>query len=150
ILWNRSPGLNITQDWFSVAQYVDVKTSHSGFEQVGIALGANFALTGYGDPERVGAIRVSSNVLPMFGAKAALGRLFVAEEDQPGRAQTAILTNGIWTRRYGSDPGILGRSIILNGQSIQVVGVLPADFSLPLEVLPTFTSTESAQIMLPL
>src|SRR4029077_13403153 len=72
ILWNRSPGLNITQDWFSTAQYFDIKTGHSGFEQVAIAIGGNFNLTGDGAPERISAIRISSNLLPMLGARAAL------------------------------------------------------------------------------
>src|SRR5690242_662153 len=90
ILWNRSPGLNITQDWFSTAQYFDIKSSHSGFEQLAIAIGGSFNLTGSGDPERVSAIRVSSNLLPLYGATAAQGRLFVAEEDAPGHAPTAI------------------------------------------------------------
>src|SRR5436190_1900220 len=62
ILWNRSPGLNITEDWFSTAQYFDIKTSHQGFDDLAIAIGANYNLTGRGgDPERVGVIRVSSN-----------------------------------------------------------------------------------------
>src|SRR5712692_8493003 len=59
ILWNRSPGLNIAQDWFSTAQYLDIKVGHQGFEQVAIAIGGNYTLTGDGDAERVGAIRVS-------------------------------------------------------------------------------------------
>ncbi|HYL77273.1 MAG TPA: ABC transporter permease, partial [Bryobacteraceae bacterium] len=150
ILWNRSPGLNITQDWFSTAQYFDIKTGHSGFEQVAIAIGGNFNLTGDGDPERVSAIRVSSNLLPMFGARASLGRLFVSEEDAPGRAATAILTYGMWARRYGSDPRMIGRSIAVNGLSYQVVGVLPQSFSLPLEVLPILGGTEQAEVILPL
>src|ERR1700745_1479748 len=58
ILWNRSPGLGITQDWFSTAQYFDIKNGHRGFEQVAIAIGGNFNLTGKGDPERVGTIKV--------------------------------------------------------------------------------------------
>src|SRR5262245_65743994 len=60
ILWNRSPGLGITEDWFSTAQYFDIKNSHTGFDQVAIAIGGNFNLTGEGEPERVGTIRVSS------------------------------------------------------------------------------------------
>src|SRR6266702_1946495 len=50
ILWNRSPGLNITQDWFSTAQYFDMKNGHHGFEQVAIAIGGNYNLTGHGEP----------------------------------------------------------------------------------------------------
>src|ERR1043165_7460095 len=67
ILWNRSPGLNIAEDWFSTAQYFDIRNSHSGFEQIAIAIGANYNLTGRGDPERIGVIRTSSNLLPMLG-----------------------------------------------------------------------------------
>ena len=89
ILWNRSPGLNIAQDWFSTAQYFDIKNAHRGFEQVGIAIGANYNLTGDGEPERIGVIRVSSNLLPMLGARAEHGRLFVPEEDAPGRSGSA-------------------------------------------------------------
>src|SRR5207244_11457082 len=59
ILWNRSPGLNISEDWFSTAQYHDIKAGHHGFEQIAIAIGGNYNLTGQGDPERVGVIRVT-------------------------------------------------------------------------------------------
>src|SRR5262244_2032768 len=100
ILWNTSPGLGITQDWFSTAQYFDIKTGHQGLEQVAIAIGGNYNLTGQGDPVRVGTIRVSSNLLPMLGQKAALGRLFVADEASPGHAAAAILSYGMWTRHY--------------------------------------------------
>jgi hypothetical protein len=65
ILWNRSPGLNIAEDWFSTAQYFDIKNGHKGFEDLAIAIGANYNLTGIGEPERVGVLRVSSNLLPM-------------------------------------------------------------------------------------
>ncbi|HEX7780507.1 MAG TPA: hypothetical protein VF424_14765, partial [Vicinamibacterales bacterium] len=57
LLWNRSPGLNIAEDWFSTAQYFDIKTSHSGFEELAIALGVNSNLFGDGEPARVGVIR---------------------------------------------------------------------------------------------
>src|SRR5215510_5780689 len=89
ILWNTSPGLGITQDWFSTAQYFDIKAGHHGFEQVAIAIGGNYNLTGQGDPERVGAIRVSSNLLSMLGAHPALGRLLTPDEDSPGRPSAA-------------------------------------------------------------
>jgi hypothetical protein len=98
ILWNRSPGLDITEDWFSTAQYFDIKNGHHGFEQVAIA-----------------AIRVSSNLLPMLGQQAALGRLFVADEDLPDRTSTAVLSYGTWARRFGSDPVVFGKDIMLKG-----------------------------------
>ena len=150
ILWNRSPGLGITQDWFSTAQYLDIKTGHHGFEQVAIAIGGNYNLTGDGDPERVGVIRVASNLLPMLGARPALGRLLTPDEDSPGHPSTAVLTDGMWARRFGRDPHIISRSIIINGQTYQIVGVLPQRFSLPQEVVPLLDGTEQAEIFLPL
>jgi predicted permease len=150
ILWNRSPGLNITQDWFSTAQYFDIKAEHHGFEQVAIAIGGNYNLTGQGDPERVGVIRVSSNLLPMLGARPALGRLLTPDEDSPGGRSTAILTDGMWSRRFGRDPHIIGKSVTINGQPYEIVGILPQNFSLPQEVLPLLDGTEQAEIFLPL
>src|SRR5262249_40095918 len=150
ILWNRSPGLNITQDWFSTAQYLDIKGGHSGFEQLAIAFGGNFNLTGRGDPERVGVTRVSSNLLPMLGAQPAAGRLPTPDEDAPGRPATAVLTFGLWARRFGRDPHVIGQSIILNGESYEVVGVLPERFAVSHEVLPLLDGTERSEIFLPL
>ena len=150
ILWNRSPGLNITEDWFSPAQYLDIKNGNHGFEQVAIAIGGNFNLTGEGEPERVGVTRVSSNLLPMLGVSAARGRLFAPEEDSPGTAATAVLTDGMWARRYGRDPKVLGKTITINGQPYEVVGILPQSFALPREVLPLLDGTEQTEIFLPL
>ena len=150
ILWNRSPGLNITEDWFSPAQYLDIKNGHHGFEQVAIAIGGNYNLTGEGAPERVGVTRVSSNLLPMLGVSAERGRLFVPGEDSPGAAATAVLTEGMWARRYGRDPEMIGKSITINGQPYEVVGILPQRFALPREVLPLLDGTEQADIFLPL
>ncbi len=150
ILWNRSPGLNITEDWFSTAQYFDIKNGHHGFEQVAIAIGGNYNLTGWGEPERVGTIRISSNLLSMLGQRAALGRLFVPDEDLPDRTATAVLSYGTWARRFGSDPGILGKKLMLNGVPYEIVGVMPRSFSLPREVMPTLDGAEQAEILLPL
>src|SRR5438093_10390740 len=120
ILWNRSPGLNIAEDWFSTAQYFDIKTGHHGFEQVAIAIGGNYNLTGDGgEPERIGVVRVSSTLLPMLGAQPALGRLFVSQEDVAGAPGSAVLAYGTWMRRYGGDAGVIGRTVILNGQTHQ-------------------------------
>ena len=150
ILWNRSPGLDITQDWFSTAQYFDIKSGHHGFEQVAIAIGGDYNLTGQGDPERVGVIRVSSNLLPMLGARPAFGRLLTPDEDSPGHPSTAILTDGMWARRFGRDPHMIGKSVIINGQPYEIVGILPQSFSLSQEVLPLLYGTEQADIFLPL
>ena len=150
ILWNRSPGLGIAEDWFSTAQYFDIREGHAGFEDVAIAIGANWNLTGDGEPERIGAIRMSSNLLPMLGVRPALGELFEPEDDRPGRTGKALLSHGTWMRRYGGDRTVLGRSLTLNGQPYVITGVLPASFDLPREVMPTLGGAEHSEIVLPL
>ena len=150
ILWNRSPGLDIEEDWFSTAQYFDIKTHHTGFEQLAIAFGSNLNLTGGGEPERVGVIRVSSNLLPMLGARPLHGQLFVPEDDAPGVARTAVLSHGFWMRRFGGDQGAIGTSIILNALSYQIAGVLPPGFRLPREVMPTLGVIDEGEIFVPL
>uniref|UniRef100_Q024U8 ABC transporter permease n=1 Tax=Solibacter usitatus (strain Ellin6076) TaxID=234267 RepID=Q024U8_SOLUE len=150
ILWNRSPGLNIAQDWFSTAQYLDIRNGHHGFEELALALGGNANLTGTGEPERVGVVRVSSGLLPMLGARTAMGRLFEAREDTELPAATAILSYGTWMRRYGGDARVLDRAITLDGRRYRVVGVMARGFALPHEVLPTLGGPEEPDILLPL
>jgi predicted permease len=150
ILWNTSPGLGITEDWFSTAQYADIKDGVRSFDDVGLAIGANANLTGDGEPERIGTIRVSSNVLGMLGARPLFGQTFTASDDRPGGTGKALLSYGTWQRRYGGDPAVVRRSLTLNGQIYEIVGVMPASFSLPRDVLPTLGVVEDAEILLPL
>ena len=150
ILWNRSPGLGITEDWFSTAQYFDIKTTTQLFEQVAVAIGNNANLTTDGPPERVGTIRVSSNLLPMLGVTPLHGRLFTADEDREGAPPTAILHYGTWTRRYAGDPSAIGRKLLLNGTSYEIVGIMPRSFSLRREVMPTLGVAADAEVLLPL
>ena len=150
ILWNRSPGLGITEDWFSTAQYFDIKNSHRGFEELAIAIGYVYNLTGDGEPQRIGTVRMSSNLLPMLGARPLLGRLFSEQEDRPGGPDSAILNYGTWIRRYGGDPRVLGRTLRLNDRPFQIVGVLEPSFALPREVMPTLGGAEDAEVVIPL
>ena len=150
ILWNTSPGLNITQDWFSTAQYFDIRDGHHGFEQVAIAIGGNYNLTGTGEPERIGTIQIGPGLLAILGAEPLSGRLFTSADNLPGAPLVAILNYGTWMRRFGGDPRAVGRSLTLNGKPYTVVGVLPRWFSLPQEVMPTLGRAEDAEILVPL
>jgi MacB-like periplasmic core domain len=80
---------------------------------------------------------VSSNLLPMLGQAAALGRVFAPDEDSPGKPATAVLSYGMWLRHFGGDPRMIGKSVTLSGVPYEVVGIMPRAFSLPREVLPT-------------
>ena len=143
-------GLGIAEDWFSTAQYFDIRHGQNAFSAVAIAIGTYATLTGRGEPERVGALRVSSNLLPMLGARPALGRFFVPEDDTPGRTGSAVLAHAAWVRRFGGDPAVIGRTLALNGEPYEIVGVLPSDFSLPRSVLPTLGVVENGDVFLPL
>ncbi len=90
--------------------------------------GDSMNLTGVDQAERLLCGNVTADFFPMLGVRAARGRLFLPEEEQPGSPSVAVLSDGLWHRRFGGDPGILGKTILLNRQGYEVVGVLPADF----------------------
>ena len=86
----------------------------------------------------------------MFGARPIQGRLFNPDDDRYGGPNVAILGYGIWARRYGLDPHMVGRHIIINTHQYEIIGVLPKSFSLPREVLPTLDSAENSDMFLPM
>ncbi len=86
------------------------------------------ALTGNGDPERLSNVPVSQNFFPLLGVQPQLGRLFSADECKWNGPKAVLLSHGLWERRFGSDPGIVGKPITLDDAAVTVVGVLPASF----------------------
>ncbi len=150
ILWSRSPGLNVPQDWFSPGQYLDIKTQNDVFDETSISIGGSFNLTGQGTPEHIDGARVSSSLFSLLEAGSLLGRVFLPEEDEPGKPQTVILSNGFWQRYFGADPEVIGRTLTLNGGDFTIVGVMPADFSLNKEVMPAVNGIQNADLLLPL
>jgi predicted permease len=103
------------------------------FSSLAIKKSIEYDLAGTGNqlPEVVGAEMASWNMLPLLGVKPALGRFFTAAEDQPGANATVVLTWGLWKRRYGGDPGIVGRTVLIDAKAYTVVGILPAWFRWP-------------------
>jgi putative ABC transport system permease protein len=92
---------------------------------------ASLTLTGDGDPQQLGAARVSANLFGVLGVRPALGRGFTSEEEQVGRDRVVVLADAFWRTRFGADPAVVGRTIMLNDTPMQVIGVLAPDFSLP-------------------
>ena len=150
ILWLRSPGVGISQDWPSPGEYMDIKSQNHVFEETSIAIGSRFNLTRLAQPERIEGLRASSSLLHMMGAQPLMGRIFLPEEDAPGKPATCVLSYGLWTRVFGADKQILGRSLTLNGQQYEVVGVLRPDFVLNNEVIPTVAGIDKVEILVPL
>ncbi len=150
ILWQRSPGLGVPQDWFSIGQYLDIRADNRVFDEVTAAIGASYNLTGQGTPERIDGVRVTSSFFRLFGASAMMGRVFAAAEDTPGQAPTVILAHGYWQRRFGSDPSVIGKTLSLNGNPYTIIGVMPATFLFDKEVMPAVNGIEHADLLLPL
>jgi len=150
ILWNRSPGLNVEQDWFSPGQYLDIRAENKVFENVAATIDSSFNLTGQGIPERVEGARVSSSLFPLLGTQPLMGRVFTPDEDEQGKATTAILSYGFWQRHFGGDPNVVGKTLSLNGNSVEIVGVMPRDFMLNKEVMPTVNKISNAEMLLSL
>jgi hypothetical protein len=86
------------------------------FESLGMIGGLTFNLTTGGEPERVAGARASASVFPMLGIAAQVGRTFLEAEDAPGRDRVAVIGDGLWTRRFHRDPGVIGRKILLDGR----------------------------------
>lgn len=149
-VWLHSPGIGILRDWPSPGQYIDIRNQNHSFEEMAIAQSRTSTLTGREQPERVDVLSAQSTLLTMFGAKPLLGRTFLPEEDVPGRPLTAVLSNGVWERLFNSDRGIVGKSIILNGKTYTVVGVLQRSFMLNAEVMPSEGPMDKVDIFLPL
>jgi predicted permease len=110
--------------------------------------GPGLNLSGGVTPEQVKAIHVSSDFFPVFDAGTLLGRVFGADEDRPGGPRLAVMSHGLWVRRFGGDPAVVGRTVVLDGEPYTVIGVLraafrsypPADLFLPLQADPASTN----------
>ena len=108
--------------------YFDWKAQNQTLEGMAASEFRAFNLTGDGEPERVISNGVEANYFSLIGVRPAAGRDFLAEEDAPGGAKSVVLSHGLWQSRYGADPGVLDKSILLNGEAYRVVGVMPAGF----------------------
>jgi putative ABC transport system permease protein len=113
----------------SVANFLDYREQNRDFAFMAAMNDRPFNLSGPGQPaERVRGLQVSADFFPLLGIQPFLGRMFTAEEDQPGRNNVAILDHGFWLRRFAGDTNIVGRVIRLDGESVTVAGVMPARF----------------------
>src|SRR6185437_1586452 len=115
-VWLHSPGIGILRDWPSPGQYIDIQNENHSFEQMALAQSRTFVLTGRDQPERIFGARTQSTLLEMLGAKPLLGRLLLPEEDKPGSPDVAVLTERVWKRHFNADPGIIGKTIVLNSK----------------------------------
>src|ERR1035438_9129172 len=133
VIWEKNPSQNRYRMFVAPANFLAWQKQGGAVEQMAALQEARLNLTGgpngHIDPEELKVERVSAGLFPLLGVEAAIGRTFRPDEDQPGRANFALLSHSLWQRRFAGDPGIAGKTIRLRDQPFIVVGVLPPAFA---------------------
>jgi putative ABC transport system permease protein len=130
-LWEKTPKEDFSKREFSYPDYQDYQQNNV-FEGLAAYTGGRVLLSGAGEPEFVGGPRVSANFFSVLGVDPIIGRTFQPGEDTPGGPKVTILDYGLWQRRFGGDPNVIGRALTINGESYTIVGVLPQSFQFAL------------------
>ena len=117
----------------SPLDYLDYRNQNKTFEQfaTSYSMALPATLTGGGDPERLQASIISGNYLETFGVAPALGRGFTLDNEKPGQDRVTILSHALWQKRFAGDPSIINKTIVLNGQATEVIGVMGEGVSFP-------------------
>lgn len=111
--------------------YFEWQSQNQSFQNIAAFSYNTYNLTGVDQAERLRGARVTEDFFALFGATAAQGRLLLPSDNQPGSPYVTVISYGLWQRRFGGDPGIVGQTIALNGDSYTVVGVAPPQFNFP-------------------
>ena len=121
-----------TADGFSsnvgFATVLDWRERSRSFDSLAMMRSWQPTLVTNGEAERLPAVRVSWNYFDMLGVAPALGRSFTADEDRPDHWRVVLLSDALWRRRFGADPSVVGRSLVMNDREYRIVGVMPASF----------------------
>jgi len=131
LVLESNPTRGFPQFSVSPPNYMDWKKDSTSFEQITSIARGDFNYTGGAEPERISGARVASSFFAVMGATPSMGRTFLPEDDVVGKASVVVLSYGLWTRRFGSDPQVIGKSLTLDGQSYRVVGVMQDRFQFP-------------------
>ncbi|MEN3334543.1 MAG: hypothetical protein V7641_3908 [Blastocatellia bacterium] len=133
MVWMNNGKLKVDQDWHSYPNYVDYREQTTTFEEIAAFNDRSFNLTGTGEPVRVIGAWSTASLFPVLGIAPIYGRTFNVEEEEPGKDLVAVISYGLWQRRFGGDPNLVGQPINLNGVDRTVVGIMPASFAFPLK-----------------
>src|SRR6185503_9268865 len=133
MLWQRFPNIGMPKDqnFTSPPEFLDVRRYSSAFSDVAAMQSTGLSIRVGDTPELIPGQRVSANFFELLGEEAQIGRTFLPEEEQLGRDTVLVLSHGLWQRRFGADPAIVGRAISAGGRSYIVIGVAPPDFKDP-------------------
>ena len=113
---------------FAVPSYRDIRERMKIFDAFFVGQSWNANLTGMGQPERLIASKTTAEFFKVYGVSPMIGRTFATGEDQAGREKVVVLSHGFWQRRFGGDPSVVGRKILLDGEPYDVLGVMPVGF----------------------
>jgi predicted permease len=118
---------------FSYPNFLDWQRDNRVFESMAAYRWANGTITGAGQPENVSARSVSAAFFPILGVNPILGRNFTVEDDRRGAAPTVLISEGLWQRKFGRDPGVIGKRLVVGGTGRTIIGVIPASFRLKVQ-----------------
>jgi len=133
-VWHTPPAKSfpgMTKFAVSAANYLDWQSQNQVFENMAIYTYSGFTLTGGEKPEQIDAGAVSSSFFETLGVQPMLGRVFLPQEDQPGRSNVVVLSYRFWQEHFGSNADVVGHNISVDGQSFLVAGVMPPSFRYP-------------------
>jgi putative ABC transport system permease protein len=131
MIWETIPKSPQATTYVSSGNFLFWKERAVAFDQIAALSPTNYSLTNLGEPERINGAWITTDFLPALGVSPVLGRSFFDEEGQPGRDQVAIISYGLWQRRFGANPEAIGKEIALDGKPFTLVGVLPSSFEFP-------------------
>ena len=130
VVWATQLSKGIQQELVSAPDFRDWVDQNRVFDRIAAIRPQAAVLTGGQLPERVEAAVTSTSVFELLGVKPSLGRTFFPQEGQPGESRVAVISHGLWKSRFGGDPGVLGKTLIVDGSGVTVIGVMPAGFRL--------------------
>ena len=134
--------------WIADQELIDLRKQSRTMTSIAAWTPGQQNLTGDGEPVRIGVGFVTANLFDVLGVRPALGRAITADEDVPNGPQVAVLGHPLWISRYGGDPNVLGRTLMINDVPVQVIGVMPEGFRLPTDF--TENANEPTQLWRPL
>lgn len=123
-----APGVSLENAGMSPFLYFTYREEGKTFSDIGIWWNSTATLTGVGEPEEIRSLEMTDGVLPILAVQPLLGRLFSRADDAPGSPETVILMYGYWRSKFGGDPSVVGRRVVLDGRAREVIGVLPETF----------------------
>jgi len=135
---------NFRNGSISYPNFRDWQKDNRSFDAMAVFRTTDYSLTGMGDAEEVKGELVSSDLFPMLGVRPVAGRIFAQGEDEIGAAPIAMISEGLWARKFNSSPSALGRSITLDGRDYAIVGITPSSFTL------TAPSIRPAEVYVPI